>query len=389
MSSGGEFSVMPGGLTRVSSEQDTRIVSMQRGGSSKDTWVMADGPEDTQFSLLRSTLKSSDLTSSQAALTSRGAENKYWFGRTCERCEDVARLLRVALNAVLQESEDGYNNPVFAFVESYIVAADKRALDRRLLDAATLESETFGLAANLRHLSHIAFQLRNRLSMDNWRAITQLLRNPVLNEQVTLSEGLAWLDSAIVATTTLSGYALDNMTRTTGFRFLSIGRRLERLTFLTRAMQIACSTGRDAGLTWLLELCDSVITYRSRYMSQPEWLPVMDLLIRDENNPRSLMFQAIGIRDYMVKLEQLHGPCGKEVFDAGIALIRDLDLDTEYHPDSPRLQEALTLLSTACYTLNTQLTTQFFNHPRAHSGWRTSGDWAAASSDGDEPGAAP
>jgi uncharacterized alpha-E superfamily protein len=382
MSSSGEFTVMPGGLTRVSSEQDTRIVSMQRGGTSKDTWILADGPEDTQFSLLRSTLKSSDLTLSQGALTSRGAENKYWFGRTCERCEDVARLLRVALSAVLQESEDGYSNPVFAFADSYVVAADDRTLDRRLLDAATQESEPFGLAANLRRLSHIAFQLRNRLSMDNWRAITQLLRNPILNddanEQVTLSEGLAWLDTAIVATTTLSGYALDSMTRTTGFRFLSIGRRLERLTFLTRAMQVACSAGRNSGLTWLLELCDSVITYRSRYMAQPEWLPVMDLVIRDETNPRSLMFQALGIRDYMAKLEQLHGRCGKEVFDAGIELIRDLDLDAEYHPDSPRLLEALQLFTQASYDLNAQLTTRFFNHPRMHSDWNNTNDWGAA-----------
>lgn len=364
MSGNGEFSVMPGGLTRVSSEVDARVVAMQRGGSSKDTWVLPDGPEDTQFSLLRTTLGASDLVSSKAMLTSRGAENKYWFGRTCERCEDIARLLRVALNAVLQESEDGYSSPVFALVESYVVAEDERPLDRRLLDAATLESESFGLAANLRRLSHIAFQLRNRLSLDHWRTITQLMRNPAMNEKVTLSEGLAWLDAAIVTTTTLSGYALDSMTRTTGFRFLSIGRRIERLSFLTRAMQMACDQGRDSGLTWLLELFDSVITYRSRYMAQPEWLPVMDLLIRDDSNPRSLMFQALGVSDYLRKLEAQHGPCGLDLLAPAIALIRELDVDTEFHPDSPRLQEALQMFSHACMALNATLTTQFFNHPR-------------------------
>lgn len=115
----------------------------------------------------------------------------------------------------------------------------------------------------------------------------------------------------------------------------------------------------------MLELCDSVITYRSRYMAQPEWLPVMDLLIRDDSNPRSLMFQALGIRDYLRKLEPTHGPCGAELLLPAIALIEDLDLDTEFHPDSQRLQEALQMFSSACLALNAHLTSQFFNHPRA------------------------
>jgi len=365
MSSNGDYCVMPGGLTRVSSEADARIVAMQRGGSSKDTWILPDGPEDTQFTLLRSTLTSVDLVSSNPMLTSRGAENKYWFGRACERSEDIARLLRVALNAVLQESEDGLQSPVFSLVANYVVPEDERPLVRRLLAGCTLESEPLGLVANLRRLSHLAFQLRNRLSLDHWRTITQLLRNPVLNRQVTLSEGLAWLDAVLITTTTLSGYALDSMTRTTGFRFLSIGRRLERLNFLTRAMLIACDEGRDSGLTWLLELCDSVITYRSRYMAQPEWLPVMDLVIRDESNPRSLLFQAIGVRDYLRKLEAEHGNCGAELLEPHIQLVRQLDLDSEFNPDSRRLQQVLQDFSDAVLAINASLSNQFFSHPRA------------------------
>jgi uncharacterized circularly permuted ATP-grasp superfamily protein/uncharacterized alpha-E superfamily protein len=364
MSSSGRYTVMPGGLTRVSGNADARIVAMQRGGSSKDTWVLPDGPEDSQFSLLRSTLTAADVVSSKAILTSRGASTKYWYGRSCERCEHIARLLRVALHSVLQESEDGVSCPAVALVDNYIVAPDKRAVDRRLLDAATMETEVLGLAANLRRLQQQAFQLRNRLSLDQWSTITQLLRNPQLNQQVTLSEGLAWLDLVIVATTTLSGYALDSMTRTVGFRFLSIGRRLERLAFLTRALQHACRHGRDAGLTWLLELCDSVITYRSRYMSQPEWLPVMDLLILDDSNPRSVLFQAEGICDYLGKLERMHGPCGRELLEPAIKLIRSLDVDTEFHPDSERLHAALAMLANGCFALDNMLHTRFFTHPR-------------------------
>ena len=368
----GGYQVMPGGLTRVSAEADSRIVSMQRGGSSKDTWVMADGPLDTQFTLLRSTLRSADLVAANGAIASRVAENEFWFGRTCERCEGVARLLRVALNAVLQETEDGINSPVFAMAASWGLLDEDKVSDQYLLTAATMEDEPRGLAANLRQLNQIAYQLRDRLSLDHWRAITQLVRDPAFNQQVTLSQCINWLDKTIVGMTTLSGFALDSMTRDTGFRFLSIGRRLERLCFLTRAIAVACDEGRESGLTWLLELCDSVLTYRSRYMAQPEWLPVMDLLIRDPANPRSVMFQVNGIHDYLARMEQRHGPCGRELLMPDIELLKSLDLDTEYQPDSPRLMQAVNNLHNSCYALSNRLTLQFFNHPGMQNDWGAS-----------------
>lgn len=369
---GGNYVVMPGGLTRVSAEADSRIVSMQRGGSSKDTWVLADGPLDTQFTLLRSTLRSADLVAANGAIASRVAENEFWFGRTCERCEGVARLLRVALNAVLQETEDGINNPVFAMAASWGLLDEDKVSDQYLLTAATMEDEPRGLAANLRQLNQIAYQLRDRLSLDHWRAITQLVRDPAFNQQVTLSQCINWLDKTIVGMTTLSGFALDSMTRDTGFRFLSIGRRLERLCFLTRAIAVACDEGRESGLTWLLELCDSVLTYRSRYMAQPEWLPVMDLLIRDPANPRSVMFQVNGVHDYLARMEQRHGPCGRELLVPDIELLKSLDLDTEYQPDSPRLMLAINNLHNSCYALSNRLTLQFFNHPGVQNDWGAS-----------------
>jgi uncharacterized circularly permuted ATP-grasp superfamily protein/uncharacterized alpha-E superfamily protein len=369
----GNYVVMPGGLTRVASEPGSQIVSMQRGGSSKDTWVLSERPLDAQMTLLRSTLTSTDLVPSNGAISSRVAENEFWFGRTSERCEDIARLLRVALNAVLQETEDGISNPVFSLAVAWgLLEEDDVASDRYLLKAATLESEPRGLAANLRRLNQIAYYLRDRLSLDHWRAITSLVRDPVFNCEVTLSQCINWLDKSIVGMTTLSGFALDSMTRDTGFRFLSIGRRLERLCFLTRALMVACDEGRDAGLTWLLELCDSVLTYRSRYMAQPEWLPVMDLLIRDPSNPRSVMFQAKGIHDYLAHIEKRHGSCGRELLVPDMQLIESLDLDTEFHPDSPRLREAINNLHNTCYTLSNRLTLQFFNHPGMQNDWGSS-----------------
>ena len=93
---------------------------------------------------------------------------------------------------------------------------------------------------------------------------------------------------------TLSGFVLDGMTRGIGWRFLSMGRRVERLATMCTALQVAIEDGRGHGLDWLLDLADSTVTYRSRYLVAPEWLPVLDLLVRDDANPRSLAFQVEG-----------------------------------------------------------------------------------------------
>src|SRR2546428_5989577 len=90
------YVMMPGGLTRVASGADTRLISMQRGGSSKDTWVLATGPVNT-FSLLRRSIGPDELVRTGTNLSSRVVENLFWFGRYCERCDASARLLRVAL----------------------------------------------------------------------------------------------------------------------------------------------------------------------------------------------------------------------------------------------------------------------------------------------------
>jgi len=365
----GDYAVMPGGLTRVSSSSKSRIVSMQRGGSSKDIWVLGARHEDVQLTLLPNTFSPKDLVPFNTAVTSRVAENEFWFGRTCERCESIARLLRVALTTVLLESAEEDEHPVFNMTKAWSLTTGEGDLEAELLAACTMESVGLGLANNLRQLSQQAFQLRDRLSADNWRVLNQIQHNPIFNKHVNIDQALSWLDSVVLNMTTLSGFALDSMTRDSGFRFLSMGRRLERMAFMTRAFNIALNNPENHGLTWLLELCDSIITYRSRYMSQPEWLPVLDLLIRDESNPRAMMFQAKGLHDYLEKMEAKHGSCGREEVQAAMQLIRELNINTDFTPDSNNLHDGIDALHQLTFDLNDRLTTQFFTHPRSHSDW--------------------
>ena len=361
------YVVMPGGLTRVAGTERQRVVSMQRGGQSKDTWVLSSAPVDTAFTLLRSTVTTSDLVRTRAGIPSRLAENLFWFGRYAERCDDCARLLRVALNLSLQEgyAEDNARDPVLALARAFqLLEPDAPDEERALLTACTEVTYPFGLAANLRALESVAFNLRDRMSLDNWRTINALAKDPVFGGPASLSDALAWLERTITVLMTLSGFALDGMTRDDGWRLLSIGRRLERLAFQCLALRVAFREGLASGLGWLLELADSTVTYRARYLARPEWLPVLDLLVMDGSNPRSVMFQADGIHGYLLKLEPIYGACGTDVLEPPLRALQGLSPQA-MDPEDERMRDAIDALRTAAFRLSDRLTQRFFNHVHA------------------------
>ncbi len=175
---------------------------------------------------------------------------------------------------------------------------------RRCSTAALSPDHAGGLPANLKYMQQVAFHLRERMSTDNWRILNNILQELPKREEQDVSAALEWLDGLITQLMTLSGFALDGMTRDTAWRFMSIGRRMERLLFQCAAVQCAFLYDGSAGLSWLLRLSDSIVTYRARYMTSPEWLPVLDLVVLDASNPRSVLFSARGVLQYLEVLEE-------------------------------------------------------------------------------------
>jgi uncharacterized circularly permuted ATP-grasp superfamily protein/uncharacterized alpha-E superfamily protein len=364
---GAGYAVLPGGLARVAGSASVRVVSMQRGGASKDTWVLSAGPVNAAFSLLRSTVGPGELARASAALPSRVAENLFWFGRYAERSEDCARLLRLGLNHLLEGGDDAAAEAATAVALARrigLLGPDESPDEGWLLAAVRVE-RIGGLAGNLRQLARVAHSLRDRLSADNWRALNRLIQDGEIHDQPTLLDALGWADRAITGLVTLSGYALDGMTRDTGWRFLSIGRRIERLAFVCQAIETALAEGRDAGLNWLLELADSSITYRTRHLGSPEWLPVLDLLVRDPGNPRSIAFLARGALDFLGRLSADFGTCGDEVLAPAVEALAALDDPRHLHPDAPSLAGTLAGLRSAAFAVSDRLTARFFGHAAA------------------------
>ncbi|MDU9041709.1 circularly permuted type 2 ATP-grasp protein [Pseudomonas corrugata] len=291
-----DYRVLPGGLTRVAAEADAEVVSMQRGGASKDTWVLGEqAPGSEQWKAQR-TVGVHDLVRRDPYLPSRVVENLFWFGRYCERCDDSARLLRIMLARYVDGDDPQALQSAVSLGESLMLLPEEGELPERLLAALLGDDWSFSLRSNLQRLQWAASQVRGKLSRENWQALVELQREALELEtgEADFGELLDFLNRLVMSLAALSGFALDDMTRDEGWRFLMIGRRLERLQFLSSSLA-AFLRGEavfdQAGLEWLLELGNSSITYRSRYLAVAQLIPVLDLLLLDEQNPHAVLFQ--------------------------------------------------------------------------------------------------
>lgn len=303
------YVVMPGALTRVAPEGGVEVISMQRGGLSKDTWIQTDGPVQ-RASLLKKRLGMIDLMVTGTEVPSRVGENLFWMGRHSERCEASARLLRTVLTRVAtgnDEIDEELSGLLDAAITLGVLTPEDPeapvALDRRLLAAVSDYAQAGSIAANLRALSLNTNHVRERLSSDNWHVINRL-ENALRPPPETLDRALGALDRVMLDCISLAGFAMDDMTRDEGWRFLIVGRRIERLAVLATLIRNVLETpeqDRERMLEWLLEAANSIVTYRARYRRMPELLPVMHLLVFDPSNPHSVSFQAQALKRYLTR----------------------------------------------------------------------------------------
>ncbi|MDB6088937.1 MAG: hypothetical protein JWN85_1721 [Gammaproteobacteria bacterium] len=274
--------VMPGGLARIATDAAVDVVSTQRGGGSKDIWVLAD-PADSESTT--SPPSDSRIAVRYDEVPSRLVENLYWFGRYSVRCEDKARLLRATLGARIDENV--WKAAVKICRDTGLIAPDTEP-------TASLREERNpqGVVADVRRLAWCASQVRGRLSSSYWRAVSDMQRR--LQEGLaSRDEPRAILDRLLLSLAALAGFSLDDMTQDAGWRLLRVGRRLERLQF--GATVLAQHVGSDSAtrqrhIEWLLEAYDSMRVYRSRYAVAPRLGPTLDLLLRDAEHPGALAF---------------------------------------------------------------------------------------------------
>lgn len=381
----GGYIAMPGGLTRVAAERGGTMVSMQQGGGSKDTWVLAER-HDRPVLPHKSAPVRVKLVRGALDLPSRVADNLFWFGRYVERTEDTTRLLRAAL------SRAG-NAAGFGAAEELPVALELlrrvfRPPQEQATEVAAIARMAFdpdhgvGLHATVERVGRMASLVRDRLSADTWRAVSRLSEavKAVGGKKLrpNIQDKLAALNDVILSVEALSGLAMENMTRGLSWRFVDIGRRLERGVHVVDLLSGVLAHEDGVGepeLDVLLEISDSSITYRSRYLSSPQFAPVLDLLLADESNPRSLAFQLAALSAHMDHLaanrrDAFYGALQRQTIWLTGA-VRTADMVALGRPDEDggrrNLDGFLEVLRSKLWELSETLTREYFTHAVSRS----------------------
>lgn len=361
---------LPGGLGRVGKVGQPPQLWPVHAGFTKDIWISEDAAGAGGATSLRQVDSTATVRRHPAAaeVPSRIAEQLYWVGRYAERTELVTRLLRVTLRHMVGESGRFRRDQLGACMR-LINAAGMLPKERKLkvsgmfgslVDLVHGTGAGMGLSSLIRALLSNAAAARDRLSDDTWRFFNRLegiVHPPSVAPQPT--ELSQTLDTLILHLAAFAGMQAENMTRGQGWRFLEIGRRLERALGTLALLHKAASTGGEESqiLDPLLETCDSVMTYRRRHFSKPRWDAVSGLLFMDQTNPRSVAYQIALLQR---ESENFPGDPNSGLFPQIIA--RLALLDEPFLSPEPKTPEVLEALAQSLEELSDLVTQHYFSH---------------------------
>jgi uncharacterized circularly permuted ATP-grasp superfamily protein/uncharacterized alpha-E superfamily protein len=307
------WKVMPGGFCRTSDRADARAVVMGNGVESSDVWVLGEKPAE-----LVTLLPADEAVSVRriiGSLPSRAADNLFWFGRYLERSEAILRLVRGLAGRLIDAST---KNPEAASLVERLetllkhwgavpvaTPAKGTALAAIALFSEKEAASAFSLVQDARRAASF---IRERLSADTWRLIQDLydLLHRDMQQPLTEADVADRADAALRTLSAISGLCQENMNRGAGWHMLDMGRRIERaINTCHFAREFAQRDGSADGLSVLLELVDSQITYRSRYLVGLALAAVRDMVVLDSFNPRSVAFQIERLQEHLNDLPPL------------------------------------------------------------------------------------
>ena len=377
------YRIMPGGLVRLAGAPAAPM--LPNGFGSKDLWICAAAAEREAPSILRTTMREVHLRRTGRDLLSRTADNLYWLGRYSERAEGTMRLLRSVLSRFLEDGRPDSNPEVLHRLLQLQLQEtsepDKKPTKigwdqvEELVRILMHDQRSYALRDSLEQLHRTATLVRDQISHDAWRMLNALHVDRRWRQPK--GTGLAWpmlelLDDGIRALNAFSGTEAENMTRNFAWRFLELGRRIERarqLTEFTRALVcVGTAPENDGSLRLLLELGDSFMTYRSRYLMTPLTAPVLDLLLLDETNPRGIAFQLAKLDAHFELLpsEGPHRSPGQRLILKLLTAVRLAEVDELCERDEcgdlARLESLLAMLIDGLPQLSDLISRSYFAH---------------------------
>ena len=315
----GGWRVMPGGHARIGHDDRATAVAMQQGGRVADTWIVSDRPVTVE-----TMLPETNATGVQAKfgpLPSRASENLYWLGRYIERSESIIRLVRAYHTRLAEAADPGA--PLLKHVAEhfgfYGIASNERAPDERIPSA---------LRTSLASCITSAARIRDRFSTDGWIVLNELKdAAAAVGPEIPAGDATARrMGSLLRQLAGFSGLVRENMYRFTGWRFLSMGRAVERAANMSAALaHFADPQAPEGSLDLIVELGDSTMSHRRLFSIATNRDTVVQLLALDPLNPRSVLYQLDELRDHVTTIGEGNaanlGPLDKAVLQHQTALL--------------------------------------------------------------------
>jgi len=314
----GAWTVMPGGFARLSSSAHNHSGWLGEGDMSADVCIVDDAAPAVPAR--PSVVESTKVRRGGGILASQAADNLFWFARYLERAEITLRVIRAVLGSMIEVDAVAANHPetvvalLALLVERGAISEETAKLPVAQAARAAL-SETVlpgGVGSQFAKFRAAGLTLRDRITPDFWRLVNRPLPAFESHRPGALLRVARELIERLSA---LSGLLAENFNRGPSWRFIDLGRRVERAlgicdTVGTLGGETLSGKGEGGGespeaLGLLLDLSDSQITYRARYLTGPRRDPVCDLLLLDPDNPRSLAFQVNAICDHVAQLPSL------------------------------------------------------------------------------------
>ncbi|MBL8554971.1 MAG: circularly permuted type 2 ATP-grasp protein [Phenylobacterium sp.] len=356
--------VMPGGFCRTSDGADVRAVFMGEGARTTDVWIVDDKPVE-RMTLIQAG-EDVKVRRILGHLPSRAADNLFWLGRYLERTEATARMVRALCSSVM-DSESSLHGRGQTFEALREILVDWGALkgDGGLAaDAAKnslQDASAWGSVINLvRSAKRTASGMRERLSADFWGLLVDLEADlaggagSIHNE----AEALEQVENALRHLAGLSGLAQENMNRVAGWRFLDMGRRIERGANTCQFVRtLAHDEASIDDLDLLLDLNDSQITYRARYIIGLALNPVRDLVMLDPFNTRSVAFQVQALKEHIAVLPTLQED---GIAEAPSRILLPLAAELETEDASALFADNVTRYEETLFSLANAIADRFF-----------------------------
>jgi len=324
VSNKGGYVAMAGGLCRTSSEAGNFIISNQSGGISKDAWILS--PEPSRTVNLLKEMPGRSVIAAYDMLPSHAAENLFWVGRYTERVLGNARFLRTVMQFVVEgnklvtenntQTERSLLLALTQYSYTYPGFAGREGEEKFLNPWAELkevllnEKRVGSLKYNFLQFQRAIHEVREHWSTDTWRVLRTMEEE--LKQDIPLSHQghlrmLHTLDNLITFIVAFIGLNRESISREQGWMVLDAGRKIEQSLLLITMLRTTLVGKSNEQVEYNLQQSvlmshESLVNYRYKYRMPINNKLVLDLMLFDPNNPRSLTYQVDRLKVYLKNL---------------------------------------------------------------------------------------